>query len=116
MKLKWVNSQLSASTRLPNHLQQSDIVCMLCSIWRNSVPCVDDFTLLERKDSAQMTIMGYQGCGIPSGVFQEGTEVRSQLSEKDLSQKELSEHPGSNVTPMQETGGPQTPPRRPRHI
>ena len=39
------------------------------------------------------------------GVFQDGREVRSQSSEKDLSMKELREHPGRNVTPMPERGG-----------
>ena len=49
------------------------------------------------------------------GVFQEGTEVRGQLSEKDLSMKELTEHPRRTVTPMPERGGPRCPPQRPRH-
>ena len=31
--------------------------------------CFDDFALLKRKDSPQMTTMGYQGCGIQSRVF-----------------------------------------------
>ena len=43
------------------------------------------------------------------GVFCKGTEARSQLSEKDLSMKELSEHPGRTVTPMPERGGPRHP-------
>ena len=42
------------------------------------------------------------------GVFHEGTEVRSQSSEKDLSLKELSEHPRT-VTPMPENSGPRHP-------
>ena len=52
-----------------------------------------------------MTIVGYLGCGMHFGVFKEGTEARSQLSEKDLSVKELSEHPWKTVTPMPKRGG-----------
>ena len=61
-------------------VQQVTFSTFMCLIWRNSVLCFDDFTLLKRKDSAQMTIMGQWGCGVQSRVFPEGTEVRSQLS------------------------------------
>ena len=56
----------------------------MCTIWRNCVLCFHDLALLRWKDSAQMTIMGHQGCGVQSRVLPDGTEVRSQLSTKDL--------------------------------
>ena len=56
-----------------------------------------------------MNIVGYLVCGMHFGVIQEGMEVRSQLSEKDVSMKELSEHPRRTVTPMPERGGPRHP-------
>ena len=43
------------------------------------------------------------------GVFREGTDVRSQLSKKDLSMKDLGEHPRRTETPMPERGGPRHP-------
>ena len=42
----------------------SRVTLSMCSIWRNSVLSFDDFALLRRMYSAQMTNVGHQEGGI----------------------------------------------------
>ena len=86
------------------------------SIWRNSVLCFDDFVLLKRKDSAQMTILGHWGYGVQFGVFHEGTEVRSQLFAKDLFWERTHWTSQEDCDTYARERWPQTLQRRPRDI